>query len=127
MDEDTTPLESGLAWTVAWEPKDREFVGREALEKQREQGVTRKLVGLVLLDRGVLRSHQQVTCAGGQQGEITSGTFSPTLGRAIAMARVPSDVQAGDSCQIEIRGKHLGAKVVKYPFVRHGESCLPDL
>lgn len=127
MDENTTPLESGLAWTVAWAPEDRDFVGRKALEQQREHGVTRKLIGLVLLDKGVLRSHQRVTCAEGQQGEITSGTFSPTLGRAIAMARVPAEVQTGDSCQIEIRGKQLDAKVVKYPFVRHGKSCLPDL
>ncbi len=127
MDENTTPLESGLAWTVAWEPKDRDFVGRKVLEKQREQGVTRKLIGLVLVDKGVLRSHQRVTCAGGQQGEITSGTFSPTLGCAIAMARVSVEVQTGDSCQVEIRGKQLNAKVVKYPFVRHGKSCLPAL
>ncbi len=127
MDDDTTPLESGLTWTVAWEPKDRDFIGRQALVKQRERGVTRKLVGLLLLDKGVLRSHQQVTCAAGRQGEITSGTFSPTLGRAIAMARVPAEVQIGDSCQIEIRGKRLDAQVVKYPFVRHGKSCLPEL
>jgi aminomethyltransferase len=127
MDENTTPLEAGLAWTVAWEPKDRVFVGRKALEQQREQGVTRKLVGLVLLDKGVLRSHQRVACADREQGEITSGTFSPTLSCAIAMARVPVEVRIGDSCQVEIRGKQLDAKVVKYPFVRHGKSCLPDL
>ncbi len=127
MDENTTPLESGLAWTVAWEPKDRDFVGRKALETQREQGVMRKLTGLVLLDRGVLRGHQRVICADRQQGEITSGSFSPTLGRAIAMARVPVAVHTGDSCRVEIRGKQLDAKVVKYPFVRHGKSCLGDL
>lgn len=127
MDENTTPLESGLGWTVAWEPKDREFVGRQALETQRAQGVRRKLAGVVLLGKGVLRSHQRVTCSDGQQGEITSGTFSPTLGCAIAMARVPAEVQTGDSCRVEIRGKQLGAKFVKYPFVRHGKSCLPDL
>ncbi len=127
MDDHTTPLESGLAWTVAWEPDDRDFIGREALEEQRKQGVRRKLVGLVLLDRGVLRGHQPVMCADDLRGEVTSGTYSPTLGRAIALARVPASVQTGDSCRVEIRGKRLDAKVVKYPFVRHGKSCLPDL
>ena len=127
MDEETTPLESGLAWTVAWEPRDRHFIGRLALERQRDAGVTRKLVGLVLLDKGVLRSHQQVVCGDGARGEITSGTFSPSLNRAIALARVPTAVQIGDSCQVEIRGRMLDARIVKYPFVRHGKSCLPAI
>lgn len=123
MDEQTTPLESGLGWTVAWEPAARDFIGRGALERLRAQGVTRRLVGLVLEDRGVLRGHQTVICSGGA-GEITSGSYSPTLERSIALARVPAAVRAGDSCQVEVRGRSLAARVVKYPFVRHGRSCL---
>lgn len=124
MDDTTTPLESGLGWTVGWEPASREFIGRSALQAQREEGVERKLVGLVLLERGVLRGHQTVICGEHGQGEITSGTFSPTLSRSIALARVPSGVNLGDECQVEIRNKKLAAQVVKYPFVRNGQSCI---
>jgi aminomethyltransferase len=121
MDESVTPLESGLAWTVAWEPQDRNFVGRTALEKQRKAGVAKKLVGLKLTDRGVLRAHQKVYSSAGE-GEITSGTFSPTLKQTIAMARVPKDM--GSACEVEIRSKRLAAEVVKYPFVRDGKSMI---
>ncbi|HUO82503.1 MAG TPA: glycine cleavage system aminomethyltransferase GcvT [Gammaproteobacteria bacterium] len=120
MDEETTPLESGLAWTVAWEPAEREFTGRAALEAQKSQGVARKLVGLLLDGRGVLRGHQRVRAAGGD-GEITSGSFSPTLGRSIALARVSREAQGG--CEVEIRGRWLGARMVKPPFVRNGKAC----
>ena len=120
MDETTTPLESGLAWTVAWEPSDRDFIGRAALEKQKDK-TGRKLVGLLLQGKGVLRAHQKVMCEQGE-GEITSGSFSPTLGQSIALARVPAD--AGDTVEVDIRGKAVPAKVVKYPFVRNGKSCL---
>lgn len=122
MDESTTPLESGLGWTVAWEPP-RDFVGRDAIQAQRDRGVERKLVGLVLQGRGVIRGHQPVRCAGGGvgggAGEVTSGGFSPTLKRSIALARVPVD--CGDDCEVEIRGKWLPASVVKIPFVRNGK------
>ena len=124
MDESTTPLESGLAWTVAWEPADREFTGRPVLSAQREGGPARKLVGLVLLERGVLRGHQKVLCPPNGEGEVTSGSFSPTLSKSIAFARVPSHVSIGDHCQVEIRDKQLPAKVVKYPFVKDGKSCI---
>lgn len=120
MDETTTPLESGLAWTVAFEPGDRNFTGREALEKQKAAGIPRKLVGLLLEDRGVLRGHQRVVADGLADGEITSGTFSPSLKRSIALARVPAEL--GDHCQVEIRGKLLNARVVKPPFVRNGKA-----
>lgn len=120
MTEDTTPLESGLAWTVAWEPEERHFVGREALEKQKGNTET-KLVGLVLTGRGVLRAHQKVICEQGE-GEITSGSFSPTLNKSIALARVP--VSSSNKCQVEIRGKLIDANIVKYPFVRNGKSCI---
>ena len=122
MDETTTPLESGLTWTVAWQPPARQFIGRPVLEQQREAGVTRKLVGLVLLDRGVLRSHQKVIVDNIGEGETTSGSFSPTLNRSIAFARVPA--QTGSECAVEIRNKKLTAKVVKPPFVRFGKSCI---
>ena len=124
MDEETTPLESGLGWTVAWEPKDRDFIGRSALEGQREASPERKLVGLVLEGRGVLRNHQKVVVSGVGDGEITSGSFSPTLGKAIAFARVPAGIES--DCSVDVRGKLLPAKVVKAPFVRNGKSCLPE-
>lgn len=123
MDESTTPLESGLGWTIAWEPADRRFIGRAPLETQRAQGVPRKLVGLVLEGKGVLRGHQQVHCASGA-GEITSGSFSPTLNQSIALARVPASVAVGDRVDVIIRDKPVPARVVKYPFVRNGKSCL---
>jgi aminomethyltransferase len=124
MDETTSPLESALAWTVAWDPQDRDFIGRQALEQQREQGARQKLVGLLLEDKGVLRNHQKVVVENNAEGEITSGSFSPTLQRAIAFARVPRE--AGGTCQVEIRGRLLSARVVKRvvkpPFVRNGKA-----
>ncbi len=118
MDEAVTPLESGLAWTIAWEPTDRDFIGRKALVAQRDAGAKRKLVGLVLEDKGVLRGHQKVVTEAGE-GEITSGTFSPSMERSIALARVP--VGAGAEVQVDIRGRLCKAKVVKPPFVRNGQ------
>jgi aminomethyltransferase len=124
MDENFHPLESGLAWTVAFEPADRDFIGREALMRaQRESG--RELVGLLLEDRGVLRGHQKVLVTGGMagnSGEVTSGTFSPTLNRSIALARVPKTSQP--SVQVDIRGKMHAARIVKPPFVRHGKALI---
>jgi len=122
MDETTTPLESGLGWTVAWEPIDRAFTGREVLEAQRTDPLTRRLVGLLLSGPGVLRSHQKVLSGACVVGETTSGGFAPTLGRSIAFARVAPDI--GEECAVEIRGKPLGARVVKPPFVRQGKSCI---
>jgi aminomethyltransferase len=122
MDETTSPLESGLGWTIAWEPRDRDFIGRVALAEQKARSVPRKLVGLVLADRGVLRSHQKVIVPAVGEGEVTSGTFSPTLERAIALARVPS--QTTDRCEVEIRGRLLSAAVVRPPFVRHGKIAI---
>ena len=122
MDENVSPLESGLTWTVAFDPADRDFVGRAALEALRKGGIPRKLVGVVLEDRGVLRGHQKVIVPGVGEGELTSGTFSPTLERSIGFARVPA--ATGDSVQVDIRGKLLSAKVVKYPFVRNGKALI---
>ena len=121
MDTSTSPLVSALKWTVALEPTTRDFLGRTALEAEIAAKPSTKMVGLVLEGKGVLRTHQTVITASGT-GEITSGTFSPTLGVAIALARVPADT--GDSCHVEIRNKQITARVVKPPFVRHGKSCL---
>jgi aminomethyltransferase len=123
MDEGQNPLESGLAWTVAFENPARDFIGRKALEALKAQGLPRKFVALLLEDRGVLRGHQKVIVAGqpdGQDvGEITSGTFSPTMEKSIALARVPR--ATGATVQVDVRGKLLNARVVKAPFVRHGK------
>ena len=89
------------------------------MQAERDRGVTHKLVGLVLEDRGVLRGHQKVVVENAGEGETTSGTFSPTLKQSIALARVPK--QAGDHCQVEIRGKLLNASIVKPVFVRDGK------
>jgi aminomethyltransferase len=121
MDESVTPLESGLGWTIAWDPADRKFIGRPALDKQRTAGARRKLVGLVLEDRGVLRSHMRVVTDAGE-GETTSGGFGPTVGKSVALARVPAG--AGDTVQVDVRGKLLNAKVVKPPFARNGKSLI---
>ena len=120
MTEETSPLISGLGWTIAWQPEDRDFIGRAPIQQEREQGVTQKIVGLILEERGVLRGHQKVVVENVGEGEITSGTFSPTLKQSIALARVP--VGTGDSCQVEIRGKLLNARVVKPVFVRDGQA-----
>jgi glycine cleavage system T protein (aminomethyltransferase) len=122
MDESTHPFESGLGWTVALEPRERGFIGREALEAIRARGPQRKLVGLLLEGRGVLRSHQKVLLPDAGEGEITSGTFSPTLERSIALARVPA--AAGSSVQVDIRGKLHDARIVRPPFVRHGKALV---
>ncbi len=122
MDETMTPLETGLGWTVAWTPEERHFIGRAALEAKREDGNRLKMVGLVFTGKGVLRRHQKITVDGLVCGEITSGSFSPTLGCSIAFARVPRSI--GESCQVEIRGNLLTAKVVKPPFVRNGRACV---
>ncbi|HRJ54359.1 MAG TPA: glycine cleavage system aminomethyltransferase GcvT [Candidatus Thiothrix moscowensis] len=121
MDETTSPLVSGLGWTIAWQPEDRNFIGRSALEALKAAGIPQKFVGLVLEGKGVLRSHMKVVCEGGE-GETTSGTFSPTLGVAIALARVPAS--CGDTCNVDIRGKLHPAKVVKPVFARNGKSVL---
>ncbi|MGB5247531.1 MAG: glycine cleavage system aminomethyltransferase GcvT [Woeseia sp.] len=122
MDLSRNPLESGLSWTVAWEPAERDFNGRAALEKIKAAGNVPRFCGLLLEDRGVLRNHLRVVVAGAGEGEITSGGFSPTLGRSIAMARLPAGDY--DRAQVEVRGKLLAVKVVSPPFVRNGKACI---
>jgi aminomethyltransferase len=119
MTEAENPLESGLGWTVDTKSA-RDFIGRSAIATPPK----RQLVGILLLDKGgVLRSHQKVHTAAGE-GEMTSGTFSPTLSASIGFARVPVGVDADDRIEVEIRGKRLAARVVKPPFVRHGKRLV---
>ena len=120
MDETISPLEANMGWTITWEPTDRNFVGRDVLTAQKAAG-TDKLVGLVMREKGVLRAGQKVTVAGGE-GIITSGTFSPTLGHSVALARVASSVT--DHAEVEMRKKWVTVDVVKPSFVRNGNSVL---
>ena len=120
MDETTSPLVSNIAWTVAWNPPERDFIGRSALEAQRGN-VGEKLVGLVLEEKGILRHDQKVITNAGD-GSITSGTYSPSLEYSIGLARVPAD--ASGHCQVDIRGKMKEARLVKPPFVRKGKDLV---
>jgi len=118
MDETTNPLDAGLAWTIDL-VSERDFIGKAALQAKGQQA---QFVGLILREKGgILRAHQRVIAASGNVGEITSGTFSPSMQQAIALARVPMDVAVGDTVQVAIRDKHLAASVVKLPFVRNGK------
>jgi len=121
MDENVSPLDAGLGWTVDLR-SPRNFIGKDALESR---GNGTAFAGLVLLESGgVLRAHQKVSTDGGE-GEITSGTFSPTLQKSIALARLPRSISAGALVHVRVRDKPLGARVVKPPFVRHGKILVP--
>jgi len=118
MDESVSPLDAGLAWTVDM-ASERDFIGKAAL---RQKGQQANFAGLILREKGgILRAHQKVVSASGAVGEITSGTFSPTMQQAIALARLPLGVAVGDAVHVEIRDKKLAASVVKLPFVRNGK------
>jgi aminomethyltransferase len=119
MDETASPWEANLGWTVSLD-EGRDFIGRAALERQKARGDHRVMVGLVMDDKGVLRHGQRVVTPQGD-GEILSGSFSPTLGKSIAFARVPAG--AGGTLQADIRGKLVPVRVVRYPFVREGKPC----
>ena len=119
MDQTVTPWEAALAWTVSLD-EGRDFIGRAALEAQRAAGAPRQLIGLVLDDKGVLRHGQIVRTANGD-GEILSGTFSPTLGKAIAFARVPAGEPG--ALAVDIRGRDVAVRQVTPPFVREGKPC----
>ena len=118
MDESVTPLESNLAWTVAWDPADRQFIGREALARQRAEKPARAIKGVVLEAKGVMRRGCRVSTDVGD-GVVTSGVFSPTLGYSIALARVPRG--GAGACTVELRKRRLPARIVRPPFVRHGK------
>jgi aminomethyltransferase len=123
MDETVSPLEANLGWTVAWEPSERDFIGREALARQRETGVTWRLTGIILDARGVLRHGVSVETSAGI-GTVTSGSFSPTLGASIGFARVPAGSDLGE-VSVVVRGKALPARLVRMPFVRNGQIRVP--
>jgi aminomethyltransferase len=123
MDETTSPLESGLGWTIAWIPAERDFIGRAAVEAMRKDETRQQFTGLLLEGRGVLRNHQRVVVEGLPDGEITSGGFSPTIGRSIALARLPAGNY--ETAQVDVRGKLLDARLVRPPFVRHGAILIP--
>ncbi len=121
MDDNTSPLAANMGWTVSWEPEERAFVGRTALESVKYNGAPEKLVGLVFTGKGVLRAGQEVILADtDKRGIITSGSFSPTLGHSIALARVPAEI--GDSCEVLVRNKRLPVNVVGTSFVRNGNK-----
>ena len=122
MDGTTSPLESGLGWTIAWDPEDRDFIGRDELARVRENEDRQKFAGLLLEDKGVLRNHQRVVVDGVGEGEITSGGFSPTMQRSIALARLPAGKY--EQAAVEVRGKLLAVRVLRPPFVRNGKACI---
>jgi aminomethyltransferase len=123
MDDQTTPLEAGLGWLIHWDRKG-DFIGRAALEKQREMKVKRRLVGLQMEDRHIARHGYPVVFKGDIVGEVTSGTLAPTVGKAIALAYVPRHLsKIGQHLEIEIRGKNYPALVVKKPFYRSPNRC----
>jgi aminomethyltransferase len=125
MDESVTPMESNMAFSVAWKPLERDFIGRSAME---HLGVNSNLIGLVMESRGVLRSHQKVCQGNLEVGEITSGIFSPTLGYSIALARVRADLDESnlDSLSVIIRNKTHPVRMVTPPFVRNGKKVFKD-
>ncbi|MCL4757642.1 MAG: glycine cleavage system aminomethyltransferase GcvT [Rhodocyclaceae bacterium] len=118
MDETVSPLDAGLAWTVDLRDEARAFVGRPALEVP--TSAPRAVLGLILEDKGVLRAHMPVFSRLGE-GETTSGSFSPTLERSIAFARLPAEIEAGELVEVDVRGRRLRARTVKLPFVRNGK------
>lgn len=124
LDEQHTPLESGLGWTVAWEPSQRDFIGREALQAQRQSGIKHKIVGLIMKEKGIMRSGQNVFFPQNETGIITSGSFSPTLGCSIALARIPSHVHGAGF--IELRGKKQPVDLVKPRFVKNGQPKINE-
>jgi len=128
MDDSVSPYEAALAWTIALDSgadgAPRDFIGRAPLEQLKASGAARQMIALVMDDKGVLRHGQKVLTAHGE-GEILSGTFSPTLNKSIAFARVPAGeiaLGAGGNVRVDIRGKEVPVRVVKFPFVRDGQA-----
>lgn len=119
MDEDTSPLTANLEQVVAWEPTDRNFIGREAVsehKRQQQAGTLPCLTGVVLESRGVLREGQQVLTDSGE-GVVTSGCFSPSLKQGIGLARIPRQSR---ECRVVIRDREVPARIVKPGFIRGG-------
>ena len=122
MDDQTSPLVANMGWTIAWEPIEREFIGRKAIETEKAAGITHKLVGVVMKARGVLREGLPIYCGDEEVGVTTSGTFSPSLGHAIAVARIRAGVKG--ECEVGIRNKRVPIAITKPVFVRNGESLI---
>ena len=120
MDEQTSPLESNLESCIHWEPANRAFIGRQSLEKQKRQGSHRRLVGLTLTEKAILRTGQKVMIDGLAQGVVTSGSFSPSLGQSIGFARVPQDTPK--QVMVQIRNKLQPAKVGPLKFLNKGRK-----
>jgi len=132
ISEETTPYEAGMGWIVNLDKGD--FLGKEALARQKEEGVKRKLVGIEIVDKGIPREGYAIMKQGEKVGAVTSGTLSPTLNKGIALGYVPTELsQVGTALGIDIRGKETEAVVVKTPFVspkvrKQKEALkLPDL
>ncbi len=117
IDEDHTVLEADLEWTVKWQKGD--FIGRDALARQKEQGVSRKLVGFEMVDRGIARHGYPVFASGAPSDIVTSGSFAPYLKKNIGLAYLPvASSSPGSEIEIEIRGRRAKAKVVPTPFYK---------
>lgn len=123
MDENISPINCGLGWSVR--KQDHDFIGGSVIAEQREQGADQKLVGLVLAGCGILRHGQIISDEQGEIGLITSGGFSPTTEHAIALARIPKN-NLNKNLTVSIRNKSLPCRVVKPTFVRNGQSLLED-
>lgn len=117
------PLDSGLGWTIAWEPEERDFIGRAALAERLCHPERHAFVGVILAGRGILRPHQTLHVGDERVGELTSGGFAPTLGTSVGLARIRHPVPS--ACQVQIRGKEVPARIIKPPFVRHGKILVP--
>ena len=120
LDQQHTPLDSGIQWIVHWEDEKRDFIGREALTKLKQQGVKEKMTGLILNETGIMRKGNRVFCSKGE-GLVTSGSFSPTLSHSIALARIPREEDKME-CEVDIRGKKHQARIVTPPFIKKKES-----
>ncbi|ASY37395.1 glycine cleavage system aminomethyltransferase GcvT [Taylorella equigenitalis] len=120
MDTSTQPSESGLQWTVSLKDEERDFIGRSALDDSRKKS----FLGIRLLGRGVMRSHMKVRTSDGAEGEITSGTMSPSLGYSIGFVRMPFGTEPNQKVEVDIRGKWHEAELVKLPFVKNGKALV---
>jgi aminomethyltransferase len=120
IDETTTLLEANLGWICKLDKG--EFVGREALARQKQAGVTRKLAGFEVTDRGIARDHQDVVVGGQRVGQVTSGSPAPFLKKNIGLAYVPVEyANVGQQIQIDVRGKLVGAQIIKTPFYKRAK------
>jgi aminomethyltransferase len=112
---DITPVQARCGWAVGW--KKPQFWGRDVLLAEKEAGAARLLWGLEGLDRGIPRPHMAVSAGGGAVGEVTSGTFSPSLRKGIALALLDRSVEEGAEVDVDVRGRSSRFRVVKPPFV----------